>query len=245
MTEKESILSKIRKLQNLTTERGATPEEAASAAAKAQALLFEHNLSSADVATADDKPDPYGKVEHAHTGSRTHVSWQRTLLHVIARANFCETVYSPGTTKQSVIGKKSNVEIVLYLNDCLVRQIQVLAEQASRHLLSGRAAYQVSFARGAVATIYKRLSEQRAESERTATTMSGAYSSGRASANALVIRNSAVALHETVKKFFPRTTTTGRRTRISSTDGYHAGREAGSGIGMHRGVAGRSAGQLT
>jgi hypothetical protein len=179
------------------------------------------------------------------------MSWQRTLLHVIARANFCDTVYRPGTTKQSVIGKKSNVETVLYLHDCLARQIQTLAEQASRHLLSGRAAFQVSFARGAVATIHARLAEQRRQSEQTATTTTGAYGTSTgttqatASRNALVLHNSAVALKETVKKFFPRVSTTSSRARITNGDGYAAGKAAGATVTMHQGIGRRSAGQLT
>jgi hypothetical protein len=72
-----AILSKIKKLQALTTERGASPEEAASAAAKAQALLFEYNLSQADVDTKEHAPDPYGKVEHTLTGAnRSNVTWR-------------------------------------------------------------------------------------------------------------------------------------------------------------------------
>lgn len=42
--KKESIISRIKKLLNLTEDRGATTAEAATAAAKVQALLFEHNL---------------------------------------------------------------------------------------------------------------------------------------------------------------------------------------------------------
>ncbi len=237
MTEKETILSRIRKLQNLTTERGATPEEAAAAAAKAQALLFEHNLQVSDVDTHETAPDPYGKVEHElEHATRSSVVWRRGLLYIIAVNNFCTAVTQTGTTKMSVIGKRSNVETVLYLNQCLARQIASLAEHASRHLLSGRAEYQNSFCRGAVIAIQTRLKEQRRQSEQAATSMSGAYDSGRASQNALTLRNAAAELQTAVSKFYPRLRHTTTRGGRGNPDGYSAGKAAGANVTMHRGI---------
>lgn len=244
--EKESILAKIKKLQALAA-KNSNQHEAAAAAAKAQALLFEHNLTAADVETNEPAPhDPYGRVEHTLEGAnRTTVQWRRSLLYVIASANFCTTIYHPGTTRMNVIGKRSNVETVLYLNSVLVREIERLAIEAARSVLSDRSAYMVSFCRGAVATIHTRLQAQREESERQATTMSGAMDSGRASKNALILRTAAQDLKNAVAHFYPgglRTTKT--RSRISSADGFNDGKRAGHGIAMHRGVGSRSAAGL-
>ena len=78
----DSILNRIRKLNNLTEERGATPEEAASAAAKVQAMLFEHNLSLSDVDTGEPEghAEPYGKTEYDLGATVRTVQWKRTLL---------------------------------------------------------------------------------------------------------------------------------------------------------------------
>lgn len=239
MTTPDSILAKIKKLQALTTERGATPEEAATAAAKAQALLFEHNLSQCDVDTKEQAADPYGKVETTLEGAnRTTVTWRRTLLYTIAKHNFCTAITLTNQTKMIVIGKRSNVETVLYLNHILVREIERLAIEAGKTVLTNRAAYQVSFCRGAVSTIHRRLAEQQAQSEQAATSTANA----RAGQNAVILRTQAQELNKAVAHFYPqglRTSTS--RSRVGSMDGYRAGQHAGNGIGMHRGVGSRSA----
>lgn len=240
MTTPDSILSKIKKLQALTTDRGATPEEAATAAAKAQALLFEHNLSQCDVDTKEQAgPDPYGKVETTLEGAnRNTVTWRRTLLYTIAKHNFCTAITLPNQTKMIVIGKRSNVETVLYLNHILVREIERLAIEAGKTVLTNRAAYMVSFCRGAVSTIHRRLQEQQQESERGATSTTNARSTG----NAVALRTMSQELNKAVTHFYPqglRTSTT--RSRVGSMDGYRNGQAAGAGISMHRGIGSRSA----
>jgi hypothetical protein len=245
---KESILSKIKKLQALTTERGATPEEAASAAAKAQALLFEHNLAQADIDTQEAAPDPYGKVETVLEGAnRTTVQWRRSLLYIVAKYNFCSAVTLSGTTKMSVIGKRSNVETVLYLNAVLVREIERLALEAGRTVLSQRSAYMVSFCRGAVHTIKHRLAEQQRQSEHRATQSGTTQADAdRGNHNAIAIRTMAQELAKAEKHFYPNLVTRRTRSRIGSMDGYANGQQAGHGIGMHRGIsAGRPAGYLS
>ena len=47
--EKESVLNRIQKLLKMSTENGASENEAMQAADKAQKLLQEHNLSIADI----------------------------------------------------------------------------------------------------------------------------------------------------------------------------------------------------
>ena len=243
MTDTETILSKIKKLQNLTEARGATPEEAASACAKAQALLFEHNLAQADVDTkvnGDGAPDPYGKVEHTLEGANRHtITWRRSLLHVVAKYNFCATVYRPGTSILSVIGKRSNVETVLYLNQTLARQIETMASEASRSQLTGRAAYAVSFALGAVSTVQGRLRAQ-ADADGARATAPAADPAGR---QALVLVSAARALEVARQHFFPHIMH-GGRSRIRSGEGYQAGQRAGQSLSMHRGVGGGSQRQI-
>ena len=249
MTTPDSILAKIKKLQALTTERGATPEEAATAAAKAQALLFEHNLSQCDVDTKEQAgPDPYGKVETTLEGAnRNTVTWRRTLLYTIAKHNFCTAITLPNQTKMIVIGKRSNVETVLYLNHILVREIERLAIEVGRTVLTNRAAYLVSFCRGAVSTIHRRLQAQQQESEQTATYANTAgYMSpedrAKGTRNAVAIRTMSEELNKAVAHFYPgglSTRTT--RSRVGSMDGYRSGQAAGAGISMHRGIGSRSA----
>ena len=245
MTTTDSILARIKKLQALTTERGATPEEAATAAAKAQALLFEYNLSQCDVDTKEQAgPDPYGRVETTLEGAnRNTVTWRRTLLYTIAKHNFCTAITVPNQTKMIVIGKRSNVETVLYLNHILVREIERLAVEAGKTVLTNRAAYMVSFCRGAVSTIHRRLQEQQRQSEYTATQSGTTQADAdRGNRNAVAIRTMSEELNKAVTHFYPqglRTTTT--RSRVGSMDGYKSGQAAGAGISMNRGVGSRAA----
>jgi len=249
MTTTDSILARIKKLQALTTERGATPEEAATAAAKAQALLFEYNLSQCDVDTKEQAgPDPYGRVETTLEGAnRNTVTWRRTLLYTIAKHNFCTAITVPNQTKMIIIGKRSNVETVLYLNHILVREIERLAVEAGKTVLTNRAAYMVSFCRGAVSTIHRRLQEQQRQSEQAATYANTAgYMSpedrAKGNRNAVAIRTMAEELNKAVTHFYPqglRTTTT--RSRVGSMDGYKSGQAAGAGISMNRGIGSRAA----
>ncbi len=82
MAVDSTVLSKIKKLLALST--SSNPNEAALAAAKAQELLMIHNLTLSQVEAQGEEKYCEAFVK---TGSRV---WQRLLLTVIARNNFCE-----------------------------------------------------------------------------------------------------------------------------------------------------------
>ena len=240
----DSILSKIRKLNNLTEGRGATPEEAASAAAKVQALLFEHNLSLSDVDTGEPEPaEPYGKTDYDLEANRNTVQWKRTLLYGIAKANFCTAVTQSGKTTMTLIGKKSNIEVVVYLYLYLSSEVERLAKEASRTVLQRKAAYSVAFCRGAASTIYHRLQAERRQAETTATH----FGTAKATSNALALRNAETDLQAAILKIYGvplRSTST--RSAIGNYDGYRSGQAAGHGISINRGVGhGSQSRQLT
>lgn len=242
--ERESLIGRIRKLQALNEGRGATPEEAASAAAKVQALLFEHNLSLSDVDTGEmEQAEPYGNTDYDLGANRNTVQWKRTLLYGIAKANFCTAVMHPGTTKMTLIGKKSNIEVVIYLYLFLSREVERLAKDAARTVLSGKAVYQTSFCRGATNTIYHRLKAERQQAQTTATHASNA----KGTSNALVLRNAETDLQAAILKIYGaplRSTST--RSSIGSHEGYQSGQAAGRTISINRGVGqGSYARQLT
>jgi hypothetical protein len=89
----DTILKRIQKLLALTVERGATPEEAATAAAKAQALLFEHNLSMAQVeAVGDIGGDEIFDYVLDIAAAMRFVNWRKALISAIAEYNFCTTI---------------------------------------------------------------------------------------------------------------------------------------------------------
>src|SRR3990167_9504398 len=118
----ERILDRIKKLQALA---GNNPSEAEAqaAAAKVQALLFEHNLELRDVEgyTLQGNEEAYEKMEHHLDANSLTMKWKSVLYHWVARHNFCQTVRHPGTTKLSMIGKRSNLDAVIYLSEYLIR----------------------------------------------------------------------------------------------------------------------------
>ena len=226
MSPQDTILNRVKKLLALTIDRGATPEEAALASAKAQALLFEHNLSMAQVDT-HEVGTPAESIENIdvtmQANNRT-IGWKKSLLYSVARYNFCSGVYSPGTTIMHIIGKRSNVQVVEYLAASIGDEIDRLSKAAARPLLTGKAAFVSSFCHGAVAVIVERLRAQ----EQTNAAASEACT-------ALVVQSKG-ALEQAVKGFYPRLSHSRRSSRIGNSSGYDQGRAAGQGIGIHAGI---------
>jgi hypothetical protein len=226
MSPQDTILNRVKKLLALTIDRGATPEEAASASAKAQALLFEHNLSMAQVDT-HELGDPIEQIENIdvtmQANNRT-IGWKKALLYSVARHNFCSGVYTPGTTIMHVIGKRSNVQVVEYLAASIGQEIERLSKAAAASLLSGKAAFISSFCNGAVSTIVERLKEQKRVNE-----------SASVACTALVVQSKG-ELDKAIKGFYPHLSHRRRSYSIGNSSGYAAGQSAGRSIGIHAGI---------
>jgi hypothetical protein len=243
MSPRESILSRIKKLQALTTDRGATPEEAAAAAAKVQALLFEHNLEQADVDMSgpEEKAEAYEDVSYTHESAKqTTINWRRKLLHRIAKHNFCDTCFTSGTRRQYITGKRSNVDVVIYLYESVARQIEEMAERAAKAQPGDeRKVFKRNFALGAVSTVALRLYEQRKADERRATNASHATNVAKASQNAIMLRNTELEIKGAFAKFHPKVASADTGS-INSGLAYSAGQRAGHTVSLNRGVAART-----
>lgn len=128
----DTILLRIKKLMAMTEARGATPEEAATAAAKAQALLFEHNLTMAQVdATSTEKGEDIGKTIYDMTeGKDSSMGWRKLLLHMVTRYNFCKmcSMIDGLDRRTAIIGKKSNVEVAVFIYEHTQREIHKMAK---------------------------------------------------------------------------------------------------------------------
>ncbi len=160
--EIDRIVERIKKLLALATSQN--PHEAALAAAKAQELLFRHNLSMAMVEAATEGGANSDYVnDRFDSGGWMH--WRRRLLAAVARNNFCRGVSYQGTREVGIVGEPHNVTVVKHLYAFLVREIIRLADtgvRADRTLdEEERRAWKRSFYLGAVRTIAQRLTEQR------------------------------------------------------------------------------------
>lgn len=236
---RDEVLNKIRKLHNLANGRNATPGEAAAAAAKVQALLFEHRLTMFEVEKAGQgADDPYAVHSSREAdgvdklGGPKNVRKQLQFLAcTIARYNFCTGLLSGD--RVTIVGRQADVEVVwwlyAYLRDELLRQARLSA--AENHQ-SNPYPWIRAFLLGADREIGRRLSEQR-EANRRATSES----------QALVLVSDA-ALKQAVEKFFPKLGRA-RGSNLGNWNGMAAGRAAGRTISLNRPIgAGRTAGRL-
>lgn len=148
----EQVLQQVVALLNKTVERGATPAEAAAAAAKAQGLMFAYNLTTADV---DKSKRGTLRIQEGSFGLRTDTwqgehEWQQYLLRAVCRYNFTMVLSSKEewnpkavagrgawvTSHVTVLGTPENIAITEYLYAYLYRQVVELAKQARKQALA-------------------------------------------------------------------------------------------------------------
>lgn len=243
--EQKEVLEKIKKLMRLAdVKRGATPAEAASAAAKAQSLLLEYNLVMEDLGDLESHlEDEKIGVETVDLEATYQTSrWHARLMHRCARPLFCRAIYIPARAgkagKISLVGKKSNVEVVKYFYSYLHQAIDQMAleyregwkekmdKAGKKYIPDESSRVRIDFCIGAVDVVGDRLNEQ--YKKRT---------TADATSTALVVVSDQ-ALDEAYKKAFPRTSHTTSR-RMNDHDARGAGREAGKKIPLHLGVGGK------
>lgn len=214
MSNIEKTIDRIKKLFALA-ERNNSPEEAASAAALAQELLFEAKLTMTDIVAEDEPEDVLCSLDFDTPGHK----WKKSLVHGIAKAFYCRACRTLGGYKVRIVGKLSDVQAVSYMAAYLIGEIERLAKAES-----GKGKRWInSFKVGAICTIIERLNEQKKSQDEYVTTGSGE--------KALALRNDAVALNRYFKQLFPKTIKSGRAS-ATSTGGFQAGQQAGRAIGL-------------
>lgn len=217
MSDITPILAKIKKLLALST--SSNPNEAALAAAKAQELLMQHNLTMSQIET-------HGESKYCEAfvniGSRV---WQRLLLTAIARNNFCEVIYNPQIKSAALIGEPHNQEVVTYLHNYLVGQLEPMA--ATAYKISGATMHAKSwldsFYVGAVNAIYERLVAQKNE-------MAAA---SNACKSLVIVKDK--ELQTAMYKLYPHIRTA-RAKSVRSSNGYHEGVEAGKRVAINKAI---------
>lgn len=239
--KKESIVSRIKKLLALTEERGATKEEAASAAAKVQALLFEHNLEMSECTASQivEDIDRYDNALGVPAGSPYNQPY-RTLYSQICRYNFCKLI-NIGDGKVAIIGKKSNVEVCRYLYEYLSATLTGLANKAWKEYLSGFEnsfyvkgnirTFKASFVVGAAIEIGARLKAQQEQNQNASSACTAL----------VVVSSQQLAIR--VKQIFPRLVS-GRGSKVRDGSGYAAGQAAGRTVSLSRGVTSSQSSRL-
>lgn len=169
------ILDRVRKLLKLAG-NNASVEEASMAAAAAQRLIDEHNLSAAllaeDTSTPDpdDAPfldtraagaDPIEPGIRQKDGSTYQDRWKQTLASTIARANGCR-IYTWDHSDVQIIGRPSDIDTVRYLYAYLKAQTVMLTDHHGRGM---GATWRNNFRYGVVDAIRVKLAEGRKKFE--------------------------------------------------------------------------------
>jgi Protein of unknown function (DUF2786) len=234
----ESIAELIRALLSKTVARGATPEEAASAAAKAQELLNKYNLDMAAVERETGRQrDDYGRFDFASGIAKADLQWASELLAGVARNNFCYPILmNDGQTDTFVlVGRPENVEVAEYMLRYLITEILRLRRDAWRTQgkYSGehQPQWRKHFGLGAVRTINRMLREQR---ERDRQSTPGTM--------ALITQSDAELLAAKDRLFGE--TRSRRASRVGVTSGYMTGQREGAKVQMRPGVRTTSTGTV-
>lgn len=129
--DKEAIILKIKKLFALAR-KNPNQHESEAAAAKAQELLMQYNLS-------EDELDKFRSREERITqefyqGHRsdkgvTEVRWKIQLASAVAKNNLCKIIHHPWKKEISWIGTEPNIEISKFLYETLVWDIEHIADK--------------------------------------------------------------------------------------------------------------------
>lgn len=137
-TKKEKILEKLRKLMNLkeSAETLGNEGEANAAAARITHLLMEYNLSEDDIPEQEKLDNPIVSERIPFKANMSDGVWYTNLISIICEYNLCRvlivSVAHNGRMKRSqfqIIGRKKNVEIVLFLISFLSNQFVMIGKR--------------------------------------------------------------------------------------------------------------------
>lgn len=159
MTDRDKILDRIRKLRSLSEDRGATPDEAAAAAAKIRQIIADYGLDQVDLEAVDIT------VDEVDLG-RSRRQAVDDLVSLVAYATGCVAVfhYRRRGLGAVYVGADPAPEIATYLHSVCYRAIEAAAtdfrrsdEYRRRRKPSTRAAAVRAFKHGMITRLGSKL----------------------------------------------------------------------------------------
>ena len=254
MTPKEKVLDRVKKLLALAADgRGATEAEAASAAAKAAALLAEHNLTAADIADVGETVD---EVIEDKVESEDSRPWRRPIAGAVARLYFCTYLYEMkyymtsdracGYIRKDVhsfIGKKHNTMVARMMFDYLTVTIDKLAREGARSQpVKERASYVTAFRKACAIRLANRIYDMYTKAKR-GTTQDEYGKNKNVPALVSLYESSEKAVEAYKQAKYPETGHGRRDNQASNLAGMSDGRKAGDSISLNAqlGTAGKGA----
>jgi hypothetical protein len=202
------------------------PAEAEAYAGKAQELIARHSLEEAIAGAATPDVVPFARrvgVDHPYEDEKAH------LLDAVARANRCETVWSPELGFTTVFGFDADIDAVeLLYTSLLVQANRAMARDEPAGGRAGRArlkAFRRSFLIAYAVRIGERLD---------AATAAALQQAGDPADLLPVLASREAQVRETVQRIFPHTVRV-RGSRVDSPEGWESGRAAAdqAALGAH------------
>ena len=184
---KEKILDKLQKIkkhQESAKEIG-NEAEAQAFAEMLQKLLFTHRLEMTDLEfekMEEEEPIMHHSIQYPPElkVKRQRVPWREKLTSIVARAHFCRILVSQGTSRITLIGRKSDIEIAEYMIITLMKAARSLSKAAEREykkeksrsvmLHQERGDFRDSWLEGFIWRLQQRLTELRAAHESSSST---------------------------------------------------------------------------
>jgi hypothetical protein len=231
------IIARIRKLLSLAA-NNPNVNEAASAAAKAQRLMLEYQLSDACLV---DGPAPVEQQDVTpDSGKRRACVWKATLAHALGKQMCVSVYYTSGTDRIAAIGRGPDVAALCLLFHHLVPQLEAACAQAwaganrgLQRLNGGRPRFTDTFMAGARSTVVERMIDMKKQVAQDADRVLGAHGTANQSIGSALVRmdsyaaeaNAAIARWKAQEGL--KVLTTSRSVRSAGDGAYEAGQEAG------------------
>lgn len=235
----EDVLKRLNKLLNLAEGAKAVGSlaEAENAAARAQQILMQYNLSEEDARAFGTTKAPIteDRIETSEMTSGKEGDWIPTLYHHIAKNNLCFVLmtrsHKKGGGKDIILfGTEANRQVVEYFASYLIPLIRNLARKAFSEYLGEekRGAFIRGFLTGCVQSIGQRLSTTVEQMSQQDSKITG------------LIRVSGQEIKQYLDNSAYRVRTSRSMTKRSARGGLEMGREAGKSISLNKGVNGGS-----
>lgn len=134
----ERKLIKALKLQESAIKLG-NEKEAAAAAAAVQRILFKYNLDINDLDLTEKEESKLIEDNGLSVSRYKSIGgkWEKKLLSVLAENNLCTAFWYSRTNKATVIGRKGNVKVVVWLYEVLSARFVELGKDRYSEYLHG------------------------------------------------------------------------------------------------------------
>jgi len=210
----QRLLERVRALL-AKAESTAYPAEAEAYSAKAQELIARHSIAEALAAGPTAEVVPFARrvgVDHPYENEKA------ALLDAVARANHCQTVWSPELGFTTVFGFDTDIDAVeLLYTSLLVQANRAMAQAEPAGGRAGKARLK-AFRRSFLVAYAIRIGERLEEVAATVLAEPGADLLP-------VLASREAQVRETVRRVFPHTVRA-RGSRVDSREGWDSGREA-------------------